>query len=143
MSRIIVTVLLGFLQFGTLTSVLVFIYVFGANAFFLVSLLLLSLHPIRPLLPPACIPCFRSGLSRCSQLHIARPSLSLFLSARYRSLAAAADSQLRSLKYVLLPDPVQMPDVATLSHSQRQRRIHFLLLMAMSQLLWMGWLSRV
>jgi hypothetical protein len=37
MCRIIVTVLLGFLNVGRLTSTLVFIYVFCANAFFLVS----------------------------------------------------------------------------------------------------------
>jgi hypothetical protein len=43
MCRIIVTVLLGFLQFGTITSIAVFIYVFGANAFFLVRPLLLVL----------------------------------------------------------------------------------------------------
>jgi len=34
---IIVTVLLGFLRVGRLTSILVFIYVFSANFFFLVS----------------------------------------------------------------------------------------------------------
>lgn len=43
MCRIIVTVLFGFLQFGTMTSIAVFIYVFGANAFFLVRPLLLVL----------------------------------------------------------------------------------------------------
>jgi hypothetical protein len=41
MGRIIVTVLLGFLQVGRLTSILVFIYVFAANFFFLASLLFL------------------------------------------------------------------------------------------------------
>ena len=34
---IIVTVLLGFLRVGRLTSILVFVYVFAANFFFLVS----------------------------------------------------------------------------------------------------------
>lgn len=55
MGRIIVTVLLGFLQFGTLTSVLVFIYVFGANAFFLVSL--------SSAIPSSYLSFARSGLS--------------------------------------------------------------------------------
>ena len=35
--RIIVTILVGFLKLGTLTSGAVFIYTFCANAFFLVS----------------------------------------------------------------------------------------------------------
>jgi hypothetical protein len=53
--------------------------------------------------------------------------------------------QLRSLKYVLLPDPSAMSAVTsgTLSHAQRSRRVQFLFVMAVSQVLWMGWLSRV
>jgi len=56
-----------------------------------------------------------------------------------------ADAQLRSLKYVLLPDPSSAGAVtsASLSHAQRSRRVQFLFIMAMSQVLWMGWLSRV
>lgn len=52
---------------------------------------------------------------------------------------------LRSLKYVLLPDPSAMSAVTsgTLSHAQRSRRVQFLFVMAVSQVLWMGWLSRV
>ena len=52
--------------------------------------------------------------------------------------------QLRSLKYVLLPDPSSTTAVTfTLSHAQRTRRVQFLFVMAMSQVFWMGWLSRV
>ncbi|WWC65184.1 uncharacterized protein I303_107798 [Kwoniella dejecticola CBS 10117] len=50
---------------------------------------------------------------------------------------------LRSLKYVLLPDASVSTVTTTLSHSQRSRRVQFLFFMAMSQVLWMGWLSRV
>ncbi|ORY31217.1 YIF1-domain-containing protein [Naematelia encephala] len=83
---IIVTILVGFLRLGTLTSATTFIYTFSANAFFL----------------------------------------------------------LRSLKYVLLPDPSNMSAATqSLSHSQRSRRVQFLFFMAVSQVLWMGWLSRV
>lgn len=49
---------------------------------------------------------------------------------------------LRSLKYVLLPDP-STTGAATLSHAQRSRRIQFLFFIASIQILWMGWLSRV
>ena len=58
---------------------------------------------------------------------------------------ASPDRQLRSLKYVLLPDPssASAVTIATLSHSQRSRRIQFLFFMAVSQILWMGWLSLV
>ncbi|WVR08530.1 hypothetical protein IAU60_005585 [Kwoniella sp. DSM 27419] len=50
---------------------------------------------------------------------------------------------LRSLKYVLLPDASVSAVTTTLSHGQRSRRVQFLFFMAMSQILWMGWLSRV
>ncbi|WWC72582.1 uncharacterized protein I206_106544 [Kwoniella pini CBS 10737] len=50
---------------------------------------------------------------------------------------------LRSLKYVLLPDASVSTVTTTLSHSQRSRRVQFLFFMAMSQVIWMGWLSRV
>ena len=36
-----------------------------------------------------------------------------------------------------------MAATVTLSHSQKSRRVQFLFIMAMSQVLWMGWLSRV
>ncbi|KAK8850544.1 hypothetical protein IAR55_004462 [Kwoniella newhampshirensis] len=82
---IIVTILVGLLGLGRMATIGVFVYTFGANAFFL----------------------------------------------------------LRSLKYVLLPDASVSSSVTTLSHAQRSRRVQFLFCMAMSQVLWMGWLSRV
>lgn len=102
---IIVTILIGFLKFGRLSSGAVFAYTFFANFFFLVgrAKLRTNVSPTDPL------------------------------------------DQLRSLKYVLLPDPTTTSAVTstTLSHSQRSRRVQFLFVMAMSQVLWMGWLSRV
>ena len=99
------TILTGFLNFGSLSTGAVFVYTFGANAFFLVS----SLQLIR-------------------------------VTFRVTSLL----DQLRSLKYVLLPDPSSTTaGTSTLSHAQRSRRVQFLFVMAMSQVLWMGWLSRV
>ncbi|WWC92300.1 uncharacterized protein L201_007254 [Kwoniella dendrophila CBS 6074] len=82
---IIVCIITSMLGFGKLVSWGVFVYTFGANAFFL----------------------------------------------------------LRSLKYVLLPDASVSTVTNTLSHSQRSRRVQFLFVMAMSQVLWMGWLSIV
>ncbi|ODN83026.1 hypothetical protein L202_01252, partial [Cryptococcus amylolentus CBS 6039] len=82
---IIITVLSSLLGMGRMVTIGVFVYVFGANAFFL----------------------------------------------------------LRSLKYVLLPDASVSSSVATLSHAQRSRRIQFLFFVAVAQVLWMGWLSRV
>jgi hypothetical protein len=96
MSRIIVTVLLGFLQFGTLTSVLVFIYVFGANAFFLVSLSSLAIHPsylsffpsgLYALLPLWALSVLSAPYRSLLAITPSRCSLSLFFVARYRSLA--------------------------------------------------------
>jgi hypothetical protein len=55
--------------------------------------------------------------------------------------------QLRSLKYVLLPDPSASPaNVAvshTISHAQRGRRVQFLFLIAVVQIVFMGLLVRV
>ncbi|WVQ85809.1 hypothetical protein IAT38_007977 [Cryptococcus sp. DSM 104549] len=82
---IIATIIAGMLGLGRLTTLGVFVYMFSANAFFL----------------------------------------------------------LRSLKYVLLPDASVSSSVTTLSHAQRSRRVQFLFFMAISQVLWMGWLSRV
>ncbi|WVQ63295.1 uncharacterized protein L199_001447 [Kwoniella botswanensis] len=82
---IIVVIIVSMLGFGRLVCGAVFVYTFGANAFFL----------------------------------------------------------LRSLKYVLLPDASVSTVTTTLSHSQRSRRVQFLFFMAMSQVLWMFWLSRV
>ncbi|OCF43284.1 ER to Golgi transporter Yif1 [Kwoniella heveanensis CBS 569] len=82
---IIATIVVSMLGFGRLVTIGTFVYVFGANAFFL----------------------------------------------------------LRSLKYVLLPDASVSAVTTTLSHGQRSRRVQFLFFMAMSQVLWMGWLSRV
>ncbi|WWD20727.1 hypothetical protein CI109_105203 [Kwoniella shandongensis] len=82
---IIVTILVGLLGLGRMVSIGVFVYMFGANFFFL----------------------------------------------------------LRSLKYVLLPDASVSSSVTTLSHAQRTRRVQFLFCLAVSQVLWMGWLSRV
>ena len=65
---------------------------------------------------------------------------------RVTLLTLAILSQLRSLRYVLLPDTSSNMSAVTsetLSHSQRSRRVQFLFVMAISQVLWMGWLSRV
>nr|KIR48145.1 ER to Golgi transporter Yif1 [Cryptococcus bacillisporus CA1280] len=59
------------------------------------------------------------------------------------TFAANAFFLLRSLKYVLLPDASVSSSVTTLSHSQRSRRVQFLFFVAVAQVLWMGWLSRV
>jgi hypothetical protein len=58
--------------------------------------------------------------------------------ANTRSIA-----QLRSLKYVLLPDSSNSSSVATISHSQRSKRVQFLFVIAMAQILFMGLLVRV
>lgn len=56
-------------------------------------------------------------------------------------------SQLRSLKYVLLPDPSASPaNMAvshTITHAQRSRRVQFLFIVAVVQVLFMGVLVRV
>ncbi|WVO17301.1 hypothetical protein L204_104993 [Cryptococcus depauperatus] len=82
---IIATIVISLLGLGKMATLAIFVYTFGANAFFL----------------------------------------------------------LRSLKYVLLPDSSSSSSVATLSHAQRSRRIQFLFFIAMAQVLWMAWLSRV
>lgn len=54
---------------------------------------------------------------------------------------------MRSLKYVLLPDPSASPAnesvAATITHAQRSRRVQFLLVVALAQIVFMGWLVRV
>lgn len=98
------TILVGLLNLGRMTTGAVFLYTLFANAFFLVSL------------PRTEASCTRVILT----------------------------IQLRSLKYVLLPDPSNASAATvTLSHSQRARRVQFLFVMAVSQVLWMGWLARV
>jgi len=53
-------------------------------------------------------------------------------------------SQLRSLRSVVLPDAGATPGVVgTVSHAQRSRRITFLFLVAVVQVLFMGVLVRV
>ena len=52
--------------------------------------------------------------------------------------------KLRSLRSVVLPDANQSPaHVGTVNHAQRRRRITFLFLEAVSQILYMGILIRV
>ncbi|KAF8806686.1 protein transporter yif1 [Phlegmacium glaucopus] len=53
---------------------------------------------------------------------------------------------LRSLRSVVLPDPSSVPPThatATVSSAQRRRRIIFLFLEAVTQILYMGWLVRI
>ncbi|KAH9475837.1 Protein transport protein yif1 [Psilocybe cubensis] len=53
---------------------------------------------------------------------------------------------LRSLRAVILPDPASVPAThatATVTQAQRRRRIIFLLLEALMQILYMGWLVRI
>ena len=53
-------------------------------------------------------------------------------------------TQLRSLRSVVLPDAGATPGVVgTVSHAQRSRRITFLFLVAVVQVLFMGVLVRV
>jgi hypothetical protein len=54
------------------------------------------------------------------------------------AFSANAFFLLRSLRYVVLPDPAAQSDAHTLNHAQRSRRIKFLFLIALSQLLYMG-----
>ncbi|KAL1412674.1 Protein transport protein yif1 [Vanrija albida] len=61
----------------------------------------------------------------------------------FYTFCANAFFLLRSLKYVLLPDPNTSATAATLSPGQRSRRIQFLFVVAMAQALWMGLLSLV
>jgi hypothetical protein len=55
-----------------------------------------------------------------------------------------SSTQLRSLKYVLLPDPTGAGvSAVTISHAQRSRRVQFLFIVAVVQLFWMGALVSV
>jgi protein transport protein YIF1 len=54
--------------------------------------------------------------------------------------------QLRSLRSVVLPDPSSVPPAqatATVNSAQRRRRIIFLFLEAVTQILYMGWLVKI
>ncbi|OCF33641.1 ER to Golgi transporter Yif1 [Kwoniella heveanensis BCC8398] len=127
---IIATIVVSMLGFGRLVTIGTFVYVFGANAFFLTDRLHIIGH-VTPL----------SSMIRAS------PKGQQWYSdedgADNITLAIRIASQLRSLKYVLLPDASVSAVTTTLSHGQRSRRVQFLFFMAMSQVLWMGWLSRV
>ncbi|KAI5451567.1 Protein transport protein yif1 [Naganishia albida] len=61
----------------------------------------------------------------------------------FYTFCANAFFLLRSLKYVLLPDSSNSSSVATISHSQRSKRVQFLFVIAMAQILFMGLLVRV
>ena len=55
-------------------------------------------------------------------------------------------NQLRSLRSVVLPDPSSVPPThatVTISSAQRRRRIIFLFLEAVTQILYMGWLVKI
>ena len=55
-------------------------------------------------------------------------------------------NQLRSLRTVFLPDPSSVPPAhatATVNSAQRRRRIIFLFLEAVTQILYMGWLVKI
>ncbi|KAI0056145.1 protein transporter yif1 [Artomyces pyxidatus] len=72
------------------------------------------------------------------------PSRSLYLIAFFYVFFANAFFLLRSLRSVVLPDPSAAPAaVGTVSHAQRSRRITFLFLVAVVQVLFMGYLVRV
>ena len=90
---------------------IVFIYAFLSNAFFLVRLFLL--------------------------MHISFSQLYIYIFRRF---------QLRSLRSVVLPDPSSVPPAqatATVNSAQRRRRIIFLFLEAVTQILYMGWLVKI
>ena len=61
----------------------------------------------------------------------------------YPLISQTNPPQLRSLKYVLLPDSSNSSSVATISHSSRSKRVQFLFVIAMAQFLFMGLLARV
>ena len=73
--------------------------------------------------------------------------LSFFLYSLYPLLLrgpAFLTQQLRSLRSVVLPDVSGAPAaVGTVSHAQRSRRITFLFVVAVTQVLYMGVLVRV
>ncbi|KZV70137.1 hypothetical protein PENSPDRAFT_579791, partial [Peniophora sp. CONT] len=61
----------------------------------------------------------------------------------YTFLANAFFLLRRSLRSVVLPDAAAPGAVGTVSHAQRSRRMTFLFLVAVVQVLWMGTLVRV
>ncbi|TFK47387.1 YIF1-domain-containing protein [Heliocybe sulcata] len=68
----------------------------------------------------------------------------LYLLVFVYAFCSTALFMLRSLRSVVLPDIVNTPaTVGTVTHSQRSRRVTFLFLVAMSQILYMGVLARV
>ncbi|VDB96249.1 unnamed protein product [Peniophora sp. CBMAI 1063] len=67
----------------------------------------------------------------------------LYLLAFVYTFLANAFFLLRSLRSVVLPDAAAPGAVGTVSHAQRSRRITFLFLVAVVQVLWMGVLVRV
>jgi hypothetical protein len=67
-----------------------------------------------------------------------------FLCYLVSNLIQYSASQLRSLRSVVLPDALNSPaNVGTVNPSQRKRRITFLFLEAVSQIIYMGVLVRV
>ncbi|KAJ9119155.1 hypothetical protein QFC22_003646 [Naganishia vaughanmartiniae] len=66
-----------------------------------------------------------------------------YMSVFFYTFCANAFFLLRSLKYVLLPDSSNSSSVATISHSQRSKRVQFLFIIAMAQILFMGLLVRI
>ncbi|TFY52459.1 hypothetical protein EVG20_g10540, partial [Dentipellis fragilis] len=72
------------------------------------------------------------------------PGRTLWTAVFFYAFFANAFFLLRSLRSVVLPDAAAPPAaVGTVSHAQRSRRISFLFLVAVSQVLYMGWLVRV
>ena len=98
----------GFLGASGALWIMVFIYAFLSNAFFLVRLFYFSFSHF-----------FKNFISTI---------------------------QLRSLRSVVLPDPSSVPPAqatATVNSAQRRRRIIFLFLEAVTQILYMGWLVKI
>ncbi|KAI0045930.1 hypothetical protein FA95DRAFT_75407 [Auriscalpium vulgare] len=84
------------------------------------------------------------GVIAALLIGILNPSRTLYLVAFFYVFFANAFFLLRSLRSVVLPDPSSAPAaVGTVSHAQRSRRITFLFLIAVVQVVFMGYLVRV
>ena len=124
---IICCLVVDLLSPGRLVWWSVFLYVVAANAFFLVR-------------DPPSLLWAVSRFAAC--LSNARSRASCKTSDSEPPLHATA--QLRSLKYILLPDPaaqafdVSPSPVATVTHGQRTTRVRFLVCIAVGQVALMG-----
>ena len=110
-SSVILALAASFLGASGALWIIVFIYAFLSNAFFLVRLFLL-----------------------------------MYIFSFFLVFFFISTIQLRSLRAVVLPDPSSVPPAhatATVNSAQRRRRIIFLFLEAVTQILYMGWLVKI